>query len=180
MTAEAIEHRTAHAPTREEVVLYNRRVSEAALRAADRRRREDDAPRLHDAVPALDSLRLEIEERRGGGVLAGGTHIRRIMVEHAPALFDLPCGDRTCKDGGHDLTRVADPTARLGEITGKTEAALAGEEVVFAKGGKPVVRLVPVQDEKFRFAVLAPGSLGDGPDFFAPMDAGQLSDWGEA
>ena len=106
MTAEAIEHRTAHAPTREEVVLYNRRVSEAALRAADRRRREDDAPRLHDAVPALDSLRLEIEERRGGGVLAGGTHIRRILVEHAPALFDLPCGDRTCKDGGHDLTRV--------------------------------------------------------------------------
>ena len=110
-----IERTAAQAPTRQEVGLYNRRVSEAALRAADRRRREDDAPRLRGAVPALDSLRLEIEERRGGGVLAGGAHIRRIMVEHAPALFDLPCGDRACKDGGHDLTRTILGALQRGE-----------------------------------------------------------------
>lgn len=39
-------------------------------------------------------------------MLAGGTHIRRIVVERAPALFELPCGDRSCKDGGHDLTHA--------------------------------------------------------------------------
>ncbi|RBP01044.1 prevent-host-death family protein [Roseiarcus fermentans] len=57
------------------------------------------------------------------------------------------------------------------------EAALAGEEIVIAKGDKPVVRLVPIADEKFKFGVLAPGSLGDGPDFFAPMADDELAAW---
>lgn len=73
-------------------------------------------------MPTLETLRLEIEERRGGGVLAGGAHIRRIMVEHAPALFDLPCGDRACKDGGHDVTR-----AILGSLQ-RGEARFEGED----------------------------------------------------
>jgi hypothetical protein len=52
----------------------------------------------------LDSLRLEVEERRAGGVVAETSHIRRVVVDHAPALFVLPCGDPSCKDGGHDVT----------------------------------------------------------------------------
>jgi antitoxin (DNA-binding transcriptional repressor) of toxin-antitoxin stability system len=57
------------------------------------------------------------------------------------------------------------------------EAALAGEEVVIAKGDKPVVRLVAIPQDKFKFGVLAPGSLGEGPDFFTPMDEDELAAW---
>ncbi len=80
-----------------------RKHGAAAARFAERRRREDDAPRLSDEVPDLRSLRLEIEERSG----VAGTqpkHIRRFVVDRAPALFLVPCGDPRCVDGEHDLT----------------------------------------------------------------------------
>jgi antitoxin (DNA-binding transcriptional repressor) of toxin-antitoxin stability system len=57
------------------------------------------------------------------------------------------------------------------------EAALAGEEVVIAKGNKPVVRLVALPQGQFKFGVLEPGALGPGPDFFSPMDEDELSAW---
>jgi hypothetical protein len=79
-----------------------RRSSEAAQRAAERRKRENDAVRLRDAVPRLLTLRLEINEHRG--VNAGTSHIRRIVVDNAPALFEILCSDHSCRDGGHDLT----------------------------------------------------------------------------
>lgn len=52
------------------------------------------------------------------------------------------------------------------------EAALAGEEVVIAKGDKPVVRLVAIPQGQFKLGV-----LGDGPDFLAPMDEDELAAW---
>jgi len=80
-----------------------RKNSHAALRFAERRRREDEAPKLHGQVPSLTSLEIRIEERAGWGV--GATkHIRRIMVDRAPALFLVPCGDPRCAEGEHDLT----------------------------------------------------------------------------
>jgi antitoxin (DNA-binding transcriptional repressor) of toxin-antitoxin stability system len=57
------------------------------------------------------------------------------------------------------------------------EAALAGEEVVIAKGDKPVVRLVAIPQGQFKFGVLEPEALGVGPDFFAPMDEEELAAW---
>lgn len=57
------------------------------------------------------------------------------------------------------------------------DAALAGEEVIIAKGDKPVVRLVPIPQGKFKFGVLPPGALGEGPDFLAPMDEEELAKW---
>lgn len=78
-----------------------RRNSAAALRFAERRRREDEAPRLTSQVPDLTSLKLSIEERAG---MTGTKHIRRVMVDNAPALFLVPCGDPRCVDGEHDLT----------------------------------------------------------------------------
>ena len=54
---------------------------------------------------------------------------------------------------------------------------MSGEDVVIAKGDKPVVRLVPIPQGKFKFGVLEPGALGDGPDFFAPMDEDELAAW---
>lgn len=81
-----------------------RRPSAASQRAADRRQREDEAPRLAAEVPDLLSLKLHVGERAGGAPVAEPGHVRRIVVEHAPALFLLPCGDSRCTDGGHDIT----------------------------------------------------------------------------
>jgi len=84
----------------------HRRHSEASERFAERRRREDEATRLSAELPRLLTLRLEVQERNEGGVVGvEPAHVRRIVVESAPALFFLACGDARCKDGGHDITR---------------------------------------------------------------------------
>jgi antitoxin (DNA-binding transcriptional repressor) of toxin-antitoxin stability system len=57
------------------------------------------------------------------------------------------------------------------------EAALTGEDVVIAKGDKPVVRLVPIPQGQCMFGVLEPGALGEGPDFFSPMEEEELAAW---
>ncbi len=77
------------------------RNSPGALRFAERRRREDEAPRLCAEVPELLSLQLSIEERSDGGAIR---HTRRVVIGRAPALFLVPCGDSRCIDGEHDLT----------------------------------------------------------------------------
>lgn len=82
-----------------------RRDRAAAERYAERRRREDEAPRLAAIIPNLKSLRLEVQDDQG---LVGRrmAHTRWIVVEGAPALFFVPCGDPMCRDGGHELTRL--------------------------------------------------------------------------
>lgn len=82
------------------------RLTEAAMRAAERRRREDEAPRLIARVPNLASLKFDIEERRPEALSSDVQHIKRVVVESAPALFEIACCDRACKDGGHDITRA--------------------------------------------------------------------------
>jgi prevent-host-death family protein len=52
------------------------------------------------------------------------------------------------------------------------EAALAGEEVVIARGSKPLVRLMPVTRGAFQI-----GQLGTVPDFLGQMDATDLDLW---
>jgi hypothetical protein len=82
----------------------NRRTSEASQRFAERRRREDEAQRLSAIAPTLETLRLEIAEGRSTSVNPDLSHVRKVVVENAPALFILPCGDSSCRDGGHDVT----------------------------------------------------------------------------
>ena len=82
-----------------------RRDPEAMKRAAARRQREDNAARLQAKVPELKSLSLHIEEGPMGLEGAWVSYVRHVVVERAPALFEIPCGDRACRDGGHDLTR---------------------------------------------------------------------------
>jgi hypothetical protein len=82
------------------------RSTEAAQRFAERRKREDEAPRLAREVPRLKTLRLDIEERRTTAAGAESKHVRHVVVDRAPALFLLPCGDPDCRMGGHDLTRA--------------------------------------------------------------------------
>jgi hypothetical protein len=81
--------------------MYNNKPSNAALRATDRRQREDSSPRLTDLLPKLASLSIRIDER---SVIASPKYVRRIVVQSAPALFVLPCGNQSCTDGEHDIT----------------------------------------------------------------------------
>ena len=57
------------------------------------------------------------------------------------------------------------------------DAALAGEEVVIAKGSKPVIKLVPIVRGGFKFGLLEEQVKGPGPDFFAPLDEDELKLW---
>ena len=82
----------------------HRKQSEAAQRHAERRQREDEAPRLRDQVPALVDLSLEIEECSDAIATDQRKHVRRIVVDHAPALFLIPCGEPRCTSSGHDVT----------------------------------------------------------------------------
>lgn len=106
--------------------VMNRRNKDAANRFAERRRREDEAPRLAAEVPKLESLRLDVEERRPGVVSAEVSHIRRVVVAHAPALFEVPCSDPSCQDGGHDLTRPIMRALRSGETKFEGEDVCLG------------------------------------------------------
>ena len=81
-----------------------RRNAEAARRLAERRQREDEAPRLAAAFPQLETLGIQVTEGNPGISNPVGSHTRRVVVATAPALFVLPCGDSQCRDGGHELT----------------------------------------------------------------------------
>lgn len=107
----------------------NGRFGEAAQRFAERRRREDEAPRLITVVPALERLELTFREVRAVGDVAETTHTRRVVVDRAPALFEILCLDSSCKDGGHDLTAVI-----LQALRGRKEN-FEGEDVCYGRVG---------------------------------------------
>ncbi|WP_298938250.1 type II toxin-antitoxin system prevent-host-death family antitoxin [uncultured Ruegeria sp.] len=56
------------------------------------------------------------------------------------------------------------------------DAALAGEEVVIAKGTKPVVKLVAIPQSRFKLGVLE-GKVGNPPDFLEPLSTEELDAW---
>lgn len=56
------------------------------------------------------------------------------------------------------------------------EQAMNGEDVVIAKGSKPMVRLVPIVQGGFKIGILK-DKLGQTPDFLEPMDADELERW---
>ncbi len=100
--------------------MMMKRRTEAAERFAERRRQEDEAPRLRDVVPDLVSCKIDVQEWRSTATSADVSHTRRVVVDHAPALFVIPCGDSACKEGGHDVTSQLLRGLREGrtEITG--------------------------------------------------------------
>ncbi len=88
--------------------MWEHRSHAAAQRFAERREHEDRAPRLAALIPNLESLKLDVEERRGTWPSADpeGSHVRRVVVSTAPALFMITCHDAQCRDGGYDLTAL--------------------------------------------------------------------------
>ena len=86
--------------------LVNRRRNiEREERVSLRHEREDAAGKLLQKVPELTSLSLAIHEVRPDGCASDAQYIRRVVIEHAPALFEMPCSYAYCKDGGYDVTR---------------------------------------------------------------------------
>ena len=66
---------------------------------------------------------------------------------------------------------VRDAKERLDDLVARAER---GEDVVIARAGRPVVRLVPVAPHRRRFGMMnitVPGS------FFGPLDESELSQW---
>jgi prevent-host-death family protein len=55
------------------------------------------------------------------------------------------------------------------------ERVAAGEEVVIARAGRPIARLVPIKGEEPRQPGLAKGRLTDA--FFEPLPADELGAW---
>ena len=55
------------------------------------------------------------------------------------------------------------------------ERVAAGEEVVIARAGKPVARLVPIKSEEPRKPGLVKGRVTDA--FFEPLPADELDAW---
>ena len=66
--------------------------------------------------------------------------------------------------------------AAKSQLSKLIDAALAGEEVVIAKGSKPVVRLVPIAQSGFRLGLLE-GVVSPPPDFLEPMPEDELKLW---
>jgi hypothetical protein len=96
------------------VVMMRRRGSEAALRFEERRKREHEARRLREVIPNLATLRLDITEGRGS-TNSDPKHSRIIQVDTSPALFTLACADRSCREGGYDLTNDIIHALRSGQ-----------------------------------------------------------------
>ncbi|WP_300007969.1 type II toxin-antitoxin system prevent-host-death family antitoxin [Pseudonocardia sp.] len=67
---------------------------------------------------------------------------------------------------------VAEAKAQLSRLL---DAALAGEEVVLARAGTPLVRLVPVQRVPARELGFLPMSMPD--ERFDPIDGDDLAAW---
>jgi prevent-host-death family protein len=55
--------------------------------------------------------------------------------------------------------------------------AEAGEEIVIARGKKPVVKLVPIEAKPQRIPGRLKGQVSIGPEFFEPLTAGELDAW---
>ena len=120
--------------------MVHNRSREASNRFNERRKREDEAPRLKDVVPNLVSLRLDVEEHRESAALSGTKHVRHIVVDRAPALFVLGCTDSGCRDGGHDVTGGMLHHLRSGDIEFTLDDACHGSVGTAACGR--IVRLV--------------------------------------
>jgi hypothetical protein len=82
--------------------------------------REDQAPRLIDEVRRLLSLQIDVAN--------GGTqYVWKIVVERAPALFEIPCPEPTCTNGGHDITRSIMQNLRAASVRFEGDGVCGGD-----------------------------------------------------
>ena len=66
------------------------------------------------------------------------------------------------------------------ELSKLIERVCRGEEIVIARGKKPVVRLVAIEDKQGqRKPGALRGKLKVGPEFFDPLPEEELDAWGQ-
>jgi len=71
---------------------------------------------------------------------------------------------------------VAEAKARLSELIA---AAERGEEVIIARGGVPVVQIIPAKRRALRLGLLEGTVPKESlPDFLEPMSEAELAEWG--
>lgn len=116
-----------------------KRRTEASERFAERRRREEAAPRLKERAPDLLTLKLEVEESHDTTGLSGAKHVRHIVVDRAPALFVIPCGDPSCLNGGYEIT-----DAVMRALQTRTERFEADDRCLGAIGNASCKRVLHV------------------------------------
>ena len=90
------------------MAFANRRREKDILREerrVQRVQRQDAAGTLLSRAPELTSLSIAIRETRPEGCVSDTQYVRRIVLEHAPALFEVPCAYPECEDGGYEVTR---------------------------------------------------------------------------
>lgn len=58
--------------------------------------------------------------------------------------------------------------------------AEAGEEIVIARGRKPVAKLVPLAPKPKRVFGALRGKIAIGPEFFEPLPPEELDEWMQA
>lgn len=58
--------------------------------------------------------------------------------------------------------------------------AEAGEEIVIARGRKPVAKLVPISGKSPRVPGSMRGKIAIGPEFFEPLPPEELDEWQQA
>ena len=77
--------------------------------------------------------------------------------------------------GTHVVT-VQEAEANLAQLLAKVTN---GEEVIIARGDKPVARLVAVEEvRKQRVPGRLKGIIDVGPEFFEPLSDDELGEWG--
>ncbi len=77
---------------------------------------------------------------------------------------------------GADTITIHAAKTHLSQLIARVEA---GEEIIIARGDKPVAKLSPIDKSKPKrvFGCMA-GQVGDlGPEFFAPVSGGELDAW---
>ncbi|MEZ4441189.1 MAG: hypothetical protein R3B72_18965 [Polyangiaceae bacterium] len=105
------------------------------MAAKIRREREDAADRLIETVPALESLTFEIDDEPRDQSSLPLSYVRHVVLATAPALFDLPCGDNKCEEGGHDFTSTILKGLRRGHTQLRGRSRCRGH-----KGSEPCTR----------------------------------------
>ena len=106
--------------------MFRRKPTEASLLQTARRTREDSAQRLLERVSRLLTLRLQIEERKAGSEVVEAMHVRPVVVASAPAMFEIPCGDPSCKQGGHDFTQAILRELSMGQTAFESDDSCNG------------------------------------------------------
>jgi hypothetical protein len=81
--------------------MFFNKPSNASLCAVERRRREDEAPRISKILPQLSTLSIHVDEH---STIASPRYVRRVVIDSASTLFIMPCSDPHCCDGGHDIS----------------------------------------------------------------------------